>query len=62
MPEIIRGSTVTQAALTALVERSEAVRDLALEQLLELKVITLHMTDLSGAAHDQEDVELAVGQ
>lgn len=48
--------------LIALVESAESERDLLLESLLELKVITLHLAEIAGVQFGEEDVELNINQ
>lgn len=52
---ITRGGSVD---LTKLEEIAESQNDLLLELLLEQKIDTLHLAEVSGEVFDQEDVEL----
>lgn len=49
---------VTGGGSSLSLESSEEERELLLENLLELKVITLHLAEIADVKYDQEDVDL----
>lgn len=51
-------ATIVRGGSTELLEVVKDQRDLLLENVLELKVIALHLAEIAGVTFDQEDVEL----